>query len=499
MSQANPEKQTGIIFEEKIIIKKMENQDENILKKYFESIKDEKYKDSFKDVEFWLRREVEHSFEKPEKSKLSFFKFIFSEGRLKFAYLFIILILVGITSNFSVTRTEPVGVVMSWTVNKQNPESIKKIDNFDWVDKSKLIVNEENSDGKQVLVYKMLLPDANKEEIEKLKTELASIKGVYSVNAIPISEPVKQPLYAVALGKVFNLDYDKNLANPEEIKNNVFEQLKLAGIQNDVNLNVIPVSSAGKYVNFDFGKKPDSIRLKIHSDVLNDYNIDKALDDVDMLLAPVKVINDSILKSIVIRVNGEELNTNIILNEVQRNLDTLHLRLKNSEIKRKEKMERFNEKMERFNERMERFNKSMEKFNKKMEKLHDKMEELNIPSEDLDIELDENGELNIDIDIPEIPEIDEDNFNFRHNDLDKSIVIDIDSLNVLIDEAKMKDINKVIKESMKNVKKDMKKLREDLKHNKIHIDTSNVNIYYIPDDEDEDTDENNEIENDEDN
>ncbi|MCX6164845.1 MAG: hypothetical protein NTU73_08320, partial [Ignavibacteriae bacterium] len=413
----------------------MEAQNKNILDKYFDSIKEENYKESFNEVEDWLRREAVYSFEKPEKSKFALLKYIFSEGRLKFAYLFIILILVGITSNFSVTRTEPVGIVMSWSVDKQNPETIKKIDNFDWIDKSKLIVNEENADGKQVLVYKMLIPSANMEEIDKLKSVLENMKDVHSVNVVSISEPVKQPLYAVALENIFKVDYNKNLANPEEIKNNVFEQLRLAGIQNDVDLDVPSVGSAGRFVNFNFGKKPDSIRIKIHCDIVNEYDIDKALEDVDKLFAPVRVINDSVLKKVIVSINGEELNTDVIMYEVQRNLDTLHFRLKNSETRRKEKMDRFNEKMERFNERMEKFNKSMEKFNKKMEKFDEKMEKLNVPNVDYHYEINDEGDINIEVDVDEIPGVDETpgidehnfNFNFKLDDVEKSIKINIDS------------------------------------------------------------------------
>lgn len=474
----------------------METQNKNILDKYFDSIKEENYKESFNEVEDWLRREALHSFGNPEKSKFTLLKYIFSEGRLKFAYLFIILILVGITSNFSVTRTEPVGIVMSWSVDKQNPETIKKIDNFDWIDKTKLIVNEESTDGKQVLVYKMLIPSANPDEIDKLKSVLENMKDVHSVNIIPISEPVKQPLYAVALENIFKVGYNKNLANPEEIKNNVFEQLRLAGIQNDVDLDVPSVGSAGRFVNFDFGKKPDSIRIKIHCDIVNEYDIEKALDDVDKLFAPVRVINDSVLKKVIVSINGEELNTDAIMYEVQRNLDTLHLKLRNSDTKRKEKMEIFNEKMERFNERMERFNKGMEKFNKKMEKFNEKMEKLNVPKMDYHYEIDDVGDIDIEVDVDDIPGVDEIpeikgknfNFNFNLDDLDKSIKINIDSLNVYIDDVKMEKINEEIKENMKKVKEDMKKLKEDLKKNKIHTDTSKTNIYYEEED-DSDNDE----------
>ncbi|MFA5404002.1 MAG: hypothetical protein WC358_03610 [Ignavibacteria bacterium] len=474
----------------------METQNKNDLDKFFDSIKEENYRESFNDVENWLRREAGKSFEKPEKSKIYLLKHIFSEGRLKFAYLFLILILVGITSNFSVTRTEPVGIVMSWRVDKQNPEAIKKIDNFDWIDKSKLIVSEDNTEGRQVLTYKILIPSANPEEIENLKSELQNVKDIYSVNVIPISEPVKQPIYAVALEKLLKVDYEKNLVNPDDIKRNVFEQLKLAGIQNDVDLDVPSVGSAGKYVNFNFSKKPDSVRIKVHIDAINDYYIEKAIDDVDRLFTPVKIINDSILNTTVFNISGESVIPDVIMLGVQRNLDTLHLRLKNSETKRNERIEKFNKRIEKFNERMEKFNKNMEKFDKKMEKYNEKMKNLKIPDIEYHYEINEDGDINIDIDvddipeidIDEIPEIDEKNFNFNFNmeELDNNLKIKLDTMNINID---MEKINKEVKENMEKVKVEMKKLKEEIKKNKINIDTSKINNYYYNDDEDDEKDE----------
>jgi hypothetical protein len=476
----------------------MSNKNDDILEKYFNSMKEENYRDTFKDVENWLRSEVIYSYEKQEKSKFNFLKYIFSEGRLKYAYLFIILILAGVASNFSVTRTETVGNVMSWSVDKQRPDVIKKIDNLDWIDKSQLIVDQQNCDGKEMLTYKILLPTSNSTEIEKLKNELENIKDIQSINVISISEPVKQPLYAVALDKVFNVGYDKNYANPEEIKNIVFEQLKLAGVQNYVMFNSPNGNgSAGNFMSVNFGMQPDSVRIKVHKDIVNEYDLDKALEDVDELFAPVSLVNDSVLKKIVVRINGEDVYTDVIINEVQRNLDTLHIKLRNSETKRKEKMERFNEKMERFNERMEKFNKSMEKFNKKMEKFNEKMKNLNVPDADYHFEINEDGnidveidaDIDIDVDVDELQEIEDNNFKFDLNtdEFNKSFKINIDTLSFRLD---MEKLNNELKENTKKIKEDMKKLKGDLKKNKYNIDTSKIKIFYDDDNDiDEDNDE----------
>jgi hypothetical protein len=501
----------------------METQNDNILDKYYKSIRDEDYKESFDDLESWLRREAVISTVKPEKSRFTFLKYIFSEGRLKFAYLFLILIFLGVTGNFSVTRTETVGIVMSWTVDKQKPEVIKKIDNLDWIDKSQLVVEESKTEDGIMLTYKMLMPNANANEIEAMKTELASIKDVKAINVIPISEPVKQPLYAVALEKVFQYDINKNSINPDELRNNVYEQLKYAGLQNYINLNIPTNGGAGRMVNFNF-EEPDAVRMKLHDDIVNEYDLERALDEMDDMIAPMKVINDSVIKKIIIRINGENMSPGAILYEVHRNLDTLHLRLKSSDINRKEKIERFNEKMEKFNKGMEKFNEKMKfysqmmeqygdemsKYGEEMSKYGDRMSELgeemeeykdnieelkNLPKLNFDFEIPEVPEvpemdIDVDVEVPEAPETPENfNFNFNFEDLEKNLKIMSDTLKVHFDYEKMEKINKKVEEKMKKADEKLKKMNEKLKNKNYNLDTLNIKIDI---DEDEDEDEDNE-------
>lgn len=497
----------------------METQEENILGKYFDSIKNENNKESFTEFENWLRREAVYSDAVRPKSKFTFFKFVFSEGRLKFAYLFVILIFAGITSNFSVTRTETVGNVMSWSIDKQKQDVIKKIDNLDWIDKSQLVVEQGNSDGIDVLTYKMLVQNSTKEEIEKFKNELENISDVHSIKIIPISEPVKQPLYAVALEKVFQFDINKNSANPDDIRSNVFEQLRIAGLGNFIDLNIPSNSGAGKLININF-EVPDSVRIKAHYDIVNEYDINQALEDMDDMLAPMKVINDSVIRNMVIRINGENLNTNMIMAEVHRSLDSLHYKLKNSDINRKENMERFREKMEKFNERMEKFNERMEKYNERMEKYNEKMEKFNegmeeynegmekyresmemlkhLPKIEYDYEVPEPPEPpEVDIEAPEppeppdveieIPEIDEHNFNFNFNadEFQKNLRLKIDSININIDPEKMERMGKKLEKKMKKMEERLKKSQEKMKNHNYNFDTSKVKIY-MEDDNDND-------------
>lgn len=474
----------------------MENYEDKIQDKYFDSIRKESFKESFNDVGNWLRREAANASSSPAKKNYAFFRFVFSEGRMKFAYLFIILILAGITSNFSVTRTETVGSVMSWTIDKQKTDAIKKIDNLDWIDKSQLVVEESKTDNGTVLTYKMLMPSANTNEIESYKTQLANIKEIMTIDVQPISEPVKQPLYAVAMEKIFNYDYDMNNISPEEIKNSVYEQLKYAGLGNYVGFNMTPNGVAGKTVSFNIAE-PESVRIRIHDNIIYNYDLERALDEMDDIIAPMKVINDSVIKKMIIRINGENINPGAVLYEVHRSLDTLHLRLKHSDINRKEKMERFRQKMEKFNEGMEKFNKKMEKFNEKMEEYQVEIEEYqesledlkNLPKLDFNFEIPEVPEIDMDIEIPEIPEIDEENFrfNFNFNELDKKIQIMVDSLKINIDADKMEKMGKNYEEKMKKFDEKMKKYEKDMREKYRNIDTLNIKrTYEIETDEDED-------------
>ncbi|MBI5401868.1 MAG: hypothetical protein HY959_00570 [Ignavibacteriae bacterium] len=473
----------------------MENYEEKIQDKYLDSIRKESYKESFNDVGNWLRREAAHASSAPAKKNYAFFRFVFSEGRMKFAYLFIILILAGITSNFSVTRSEMVGSVMSWTIDKQKTEAIKKIDNLDWIDKSQLVVEESKTDNGTVLTYKMLMPTANTNEIESYKTQLANIKEIMTIDIQPISEPVKQPLYAVAMEKIFNYDYDKNYANPEEIKNSVYEQLKYAGLGNYVGFNFQPNGVAGKTVSFNIAE-PESVRIRIHDDIVYNYDLDRALEEMENIITPIKYINDSVIKKMIVRINGENINPGAVLYEVHRSLDTLHLRLKHGDINRKEKIERFNLKMEKFNESMEKFNKKMEKFNEQMEEYQVEMEDYqesleelkNLPKLDFDFEIPEAPEVDVDVDveIPEIPEFDENSFkfNFNYDELDKNIKILVDSLKINIDAEKMEKMGKKYEEKMKKFEEKMKRYEKDLQEKYKNTDSVNLKrIYEIENDE----------------
>ena len=487
----------------------MNNKDDKILDKYFDSIKKENYKESYNDVGGWLRREAVNASLVHSKKNFKFFRFVFSEGRMKFAYLFIILILAGITSNFSVTRTETIGSVMSWTVDKQKTDAIKKIDNLNWIDKSQLVVEESKTDAGTILTYKMLMPTASANEIEAHKSELAKIKDIMTVDIQPISEPVKQPLYAMAMEKIFNYDFNKNFANPEEIKNSVYEQLKYAGLQNYVGFNIPPNGVAGKMVNFNF-EEPDAVRMKIHDDIVYEYELDQALDEMDDIIAPMRVMNDSVIKNMIIRINGENVNPSAILYEVHRSLDTLHSKLKSNDIHRKEKIEKFNQKMEKFNEGMEKFNRKMERYNEKMERYNEKMEEYNdkieeyeesmeelknLPKLNFDFEIPEVPEvpefdIDVDVEVPEVPEMDEKNFkfNFNFDELNNSLQIMVDSLKFKFDGEKMEKMGKKYEEKMKKYEEKMKKYDKKMKEKNYNLDSLKLKQYKLEYDEDEDED-----------
>lgn len=495
----------------------MNNKDDKILDKYFDSIKKENYKESYNDVGGWLRREAANASLVHSKKNFKFFRFVFSEGRMKFAYLFIILILAGITSNFSVTRTETIGSVMSWTVDKQKTDAIKKIDNLNWIDKSQLVVEESKTEAGTILTYKMLMPTASANEIEAHKSELAKIKDIMTVDIQPISEPVKQPLYAMAMEKIFNYDYNKNFANPEEIKNSVYEQLKYAGLQNYVGFNIPPNGVAGKMVNFNF-EEPDAVRMKIHDDIVNEYEIDQALEEMDDIIAPMRVVNDSVIKNMIIRINGENINPSAILYEVHRSLDTLHSKLKSNDIHRKEKIEKFNQKMEKFNEGMEKFNRKMERYNEKMERYNEKMEEYNdkmeefeesmeelknLPKLNFDFEIPEVPEvpeipeLDLDVEVPEVPEYDGNNYNFdfKLENLDKSIQKMVDSIKFKINTDKIETWGKDYEKKMKKYEEKMKKYEQDMKSKNYKLDSLKIKRYQFEYDEDDDNDEDDDSDN----
>jgi hypothetical protein len=506
----------------------MNNNEEKIPEKYFESLKVENYRESFNSVGNWLRSEASYAPNAPVKKNFALFKVLFSEGKMKFAYLFIILILAGITSNFSITRTEMVGSVMSWTIDKQKTDAIKKIDNLDWIDKSQLVVEETKTANGIVLTYKMLMPTSNTNEIESYKTQLASIKDIMTIDVQPISEPVKQPIYAMAMEKIFDYDYNRNYANPDEVRNSVYEQLKYAGLGNYVGFNMIPNGVAGKTISFGMAE-PESIRVKIHDNIIYNYDLDLALEEMDNIIAPIRVINDSVIKNIILTVSGEKVNPRVILSEVHRSLDTLHLKLKHSDKNRNERIERFNEKMEKFNKGMEKFNEKMKVFSKMMEKYGDDMskygeemseygermselgeemedykesiEELkNLPKLNFNFEIPEVPEVpevDVDIEIPEIPEIDENNvnFDFKLENLDKNIQMMVDSIRLKINTDKIESWGKDYEKKMKKYEEKMDKYGKKMEKKYKQLDTMKIKKYIEVEEDDNDEDDDNDTDN----
>ena len=326
-----------------------------LLDKYFSKIKEEKYDSSFIELENWLRNRETYPIPTPNKFKI-FKNFIFV-NKMKFAYLIVAFVITGITSNFTVSQNDTVGNVVTWKIDKQNKEAIEKIDKFDWLDKSQLVVSESKDDNSDILVYKLIIPTENRQSINTYKSELAALNEIKSLEVIPISETVKIPLYAAAMNKVFNWNMNQKFVNAEEIRQSVFDQLRNAGIENEVDIYESPEIRSNGYVNVQLKPLRDSLRIKVHIDAVKELNMEKIRIEVEDAMKEVQDAmkelhnnlgkKDSVLKRIIIKRmndNSEDItiDVNEILRTVNKSLDSTLKIFKNKEFLKDLNEENFN-------------------------------------------------------------------------------------------------------------------------------------------------------------
>ncbi len=210
---------------------KQENKKEaDIPGNIWSSVKSENYNASYPQVEAWLRKISLNSSNQNER-KFSYMKNFILAHKMRLVYTVIILAVIIGACSMPVTTHETVGYMLTWTV-PLNTDAAQKINNLNWIDKSKLSVSENTNNGKTENLYSLLLPNTTQEQAEPYKKDLENIKDVTSVKLFPLNEDVKRPLYSAALYKFFRVNIDATKMNDEELKQEVTRQMKEAGFNN---------------------------------------------------------------------------------------------------------------------------------------------------------------------------------------------------------------------------------------------------------------------------
>jgi len=257
------------------------------INKYFEALKAEDYDESFDMVESWLRREQFFNSGKTGKTKAGKIRYYIFAHRAKLAYVVLLFFVTLIVANVKVTSKETLAGVVSWTVDKNNKEAIEKIDKSEWLDKSQLVVDAQTGDDTNLIKYKIIVSDDSKLNLEQLKIKLDEIKDLKYVEITPITENVNVPIYAAALHSIFNSDIPDRFVNAEAVKQNVYEQLRFAGVDDD-DFDVDYASEAPRSMKLIIKIPQDSLKHKIHDDIMKNINTDKIIQNTAKMIENLK-------------------------------------------------------------------------------------------------------------------------------------------------------------------------------------------------------------------
>jgi hypothetical protein len=314
------------------------------INKYLSEISSEDYSSSVYEMENWIRKEsVENSFEK-ERNKSVLIKTL-KENKLKYAVVFASLLILFFAGKIPVSQNKSIGNLLVWAVDKESKDDVGKIDEFNWINRANLIVKDTMIDNREMLYYTMIFPpEFDKSEIESYKNELAVLNYLKDLKIVPVFEPVKRPVYSAALFKLFNIDLTKIEINTDDIINNVNLQLAKSGVDDDIEINFNP----DKYNDIMISPKlsSDSLRLKIHNDIVKEFysgkavlNIKKSLDKYNIALNAA----DSVIKKIVINFDNKTLKKmsypqdvnefNVIVDSIITKIDNQKLKKLNAKLK----------------------------------------------------------------------------------------------------------------------------------------------------------------------
>jgi len=258
------------------------------INKYFDALKAEDYDESFDMVESWLRREQFFNSDKVKKTKAGKIRYYIFAHRAKLAYIVLLFFVTLIVANVKVTSKETLAGVVSWTVDKNNKVAIEKIDKSEWLDKNQLVVDAQAGGDTNLIKYKIIVPDDSKLNLEQLKIKLEEIKDLKYVEITPITENVNVPIYAAALHSIFNSDIPDKFVNTEDIKQNVYEQLKIAGVDDD-DFDFDYASEAPRSMKLTLKIPQDSLKHKIHDDIMRNINTEKIMENTKKMIENMKI------------------------------------------------------------------------------------------------------------------------------------------------------------------------------------------------------------------
>lgn len=192
------------------------------------------YSGTFEKVGAWLRDKTsENQKTNPERSFTKMKNYFFSH-KFRIAYAVIFLAVIVAACNMPVTTHEPMGNVITWSVDKKNTDAISKIDALPWLKTADQINKNGNiNNGIEEIIYTAVLQKSTEEQVASFRNDLEKI-GVSALKIIPIKNDVKRPLYSAALNNFFSININATGMSDDELQAEVQRQLREQGVEMNI-------------------------------------------------------------------------------------------------------------------------------------------------------------------------------------------------------------------------------------------------------------------------
>lgn len=234
--------------------------------KYFEQLKSEDHSASFPEVENWLYKAGIKLENKTSERKNFSMRNFFLANKLRLVYTVIFLALLAAACNMPVTQTESAGQMITLVTPKENADFQKKLYELPWMQNAQVTSNENVNNGEAQVLYRIVLPDATKEQVKDYAREIESLGNITLIRITPIDYDVKRPLYSAALHDFFKVDIDATGMSDEELQAEVERKMKEQGVDMRIQFKtgpegrrVVTIENIGN----ELQKEPKSYELNI--------------------------------------------------------------------------------------------------------------------------------------------------------------------------------------------------------------------------------------------
>ncbi len=236
---------------------------------HLNAVKQDDYSGTFPAVENWLyKTNIQLSNQKQlNERKLHKMKNFFFANKLRLVYTIVVLLVIIGACNMPVTQTESAGKMITLVVAKDNTDFAAKMNALPWMKNAQVSSNENTDNGKQQVLYRIVLPNTTEDEAKNYCKELEAIGGITTIRITGMDYDVKRPLYSAALHNFFSINIDATGMSDEELKNEMERKMKEQGIDMKFKLRTTPDGRRDIMVErnseIDANKEPQQFEMNI--------------------------------------------------------------------------------------------------------------------------------------------------------------------------------------------------------------------------------------------